>query len=96
MNSEKLQARIQYLEQKVRELLKHYKDQQKLIQQLQKENAQLRQQATDGSASTGNFSTSPEIGTITKNEAQARDLGSSIDSYIRDIDKSIAYLEQLQ
>ena len=67
-----------------------------MIQQLQKENAQLRQQATDGSASKGNFSTNPEIGTITKNEAQARDLGNSIDSYIRDIDKSIAYLEQLQ
>ncbi len=96
MNSEKLQARIQYLEQKVRELLKHYKDQQKLIQQLQKENAQLIQQTTDGGESTGNFSTSPEIDTVTKNEEQARDLGSSIDSYIRDINKSIAYLEQLQ
>jgi len=96
MNSEKLQARIQYLEQKVRELLEHYKDQQRLIQQLQKEKEKLRQQASNHGEPTGNFSNSPEIGTITKSEEQARALGSSIDSYIRDIDRSITYLEQIQ
>jgi len=96
MNSEKLQARIQYLEQKVRELLEHYKDQQRLIQQLQKEKEKLRQQASNRGEPTDNFSNSPEIGTITKSEEQARELGSGIDSYIRDIDRSITYLEQIQ
>lgn len=96
MNSDQLKARIQDLEQKVRKLLEHYKDQQEMVQQLQKEHTLLRQQATYGGETVGNFSNSPKIGTITKNEEEARELGSSIDSYIRDIDKNIAYLEQLQ
>ena len=96
MNSEGLQAGIKALGKKLRGLLEHYKEQQKVVQQLQKENNQLRQGTSSGGASPVSFLKSSEIGTITQNEEQARELGSSIDSYIRDIDKCIAYLEQLQ
>ena len=96
MNSDQLKAHIQDLEQKVRKLLKHYKDQQEMVQQLQKEHTLVRQQAPNDGETVGNFSNRPKIDTITKNKEQARELGSSIDSYIRDIDKHIAYLEQLQ
>ena len=96
MDNEELQTRIQHLGQKVRELLGHYKDQKKLIQHLQEEKTRVRQQATNGRESANNFPNSPEIGTITKDECQIRALVRSIDSYIRDIDKSIAHLERPQ
>lgn len=95
MNSEELQTGIQALGQRLRELLAHYQEQQRVLQQLQKENEQLRQ-GVSKSDSSGNFSNSPESSSITRNEEQASALGSSIDGYIRDIDKCIAYLEQLQ
>lgn len=96
MDNEVLKVSIQVLEQKLGELLGHYKDQKKVVQQLQVEKKQLRQRISSSNHSSVNFSKSPKSGTITKNEAQARELGRSIDGYIRDIDKSIAYLEQLQ
>ncbi|MEM9416743.1 MAG: hypothetical protein AAF963_00105 [Bacteroidota bacterium] len=96
MNSEKLQAHIQTLEQKLKELIERCKTQQEIIQQLQEEQAQWQQKANNGVETPGNFSNKPEIGTIIVNEEQARALGSSIERYIKDIDKSIAYLEQRQ
>ena len=96
MNSKELQASVQYLAQKVKALLEHYKDQQAAMQQLKQENAQLKQQATKHGNTGHDFSNQPKTGTITVDEAQASAWKSSIDSYIRDIDKSIAYLEQLQ
>lgn len=94
MNSEELQIGIQALGQRLRGLLGHYKEQQRVLQQLQKENEQLRRGASSSNASSGNFSKTPESGTITRNKEQARELDSSIDSYIKDIDRCIAYLEQ--
>ena len=96
MSNDTLQAHLQALEQKRRGLVAHYKAQQKVVQQLQEEQAQWKQKASNGGGNTGNFSNSLEIGTIISNEEQVRALGSSIDSYIRDIDKSIAYLERRQ
>lgn len=96
MNNEELQTSIQALGQKLRGLLGAYKEQETAVQQLQKENRQLRQKVSSEGPLPANFSKSPESGTITKNEARARELGCSIDGYIKEIDKSIAYLEQLQ
>lgn len=96
MNSEALQESIQTLEQKLRGLLVHYKQQQEVLQQLQKENAQRGQNTDMSSIAPPNFSNSLENGTITDGEERVRALDSSIDRYIRDIDKSIAYLEQLR
>ena len=45
MNYEELQTRVQCLTQKIKELLAHYKHQQEVIQHLQQENEQLKQQA---------------------------------------------------
>lgn len=96
MNSEELQTGIQALGQRLRELLGHYKEQQRVLQQLQKENEQLRRGAGNSNTSPVSFSKSPESGTITRSEEQVRELDNSIDSYIEDIDRCIAYLEQLQ
>lgn len=96
MNSEDLQGSIQILTKKLKGLLEHYKELQGVLQQLQEENTQLRQTAVSSGISSVNFSNSSESGTITGKEERARVLGSSIDSYIRDIDKSIAYLEKIQ
>lgn len=96
MNSEKLHVRIQYLEQKIMQLLKHHKNQQEVIQQLQKENEQLVQQVTNRAEITYDFPNRLEIGTITKKEGRnTEDWEARIDSYISDIDRSIAYLERL-
>jgi regulator of replication initiation timing len=96
MNSEKPYARVQYLEQKIMQLLERYKDQQEIVQQLQEENLHLKQLVNNRLEIAHDFSNSLEIGTITKKGEELRDVGSSIDSYIRDIDKSIAYFERLE
>lgn len=96
MHNEKLQASIQCLERKIKELLKNYNEQQELIQQLKKENMQLRQQAIRDEENIGNFlNRKEEVNALRKDEIQACELYNNIDHYIRDIDKSIAYLEQL-
>ena len=96
MNNEELQTSIQALGQKLAGLLGAYNEQEKVVQQLQKENKQLRQKVSSAGLLPGNFSKRLESGTITKNKERARELERSIDGYIKDIDKSIAYLEQLQ
>jgi chromosome segregation ATPase len=96
MHSENLHVRVQYLEQKIRQLLERCKDQQEMLQQLQKENEQLIQQiANNREMVHGLLSNSLDLGAITKDEQRMRDWGARIDNYIGDIDKSIAYLEQL-
>lgn len=94
MNSKVLQASIQTLAQKLKELLKNYEEQQGVIKQLQEENKKLRQTADSSGVPLANFSNGLENGTIMSDKEQKRVLGSSIDSYIRDIDKIVAYLEQ--
>ena len=95
MIKDNLQTGLQALEQRLRELLENHKEQQKVVQQLQQEREQLGQGGRGIETSLDNFSKSLKSGTITRNEEQIRELGSSIDRYIRDIDKCIAYLEQL-
>jgi|694.fasta_scaffold100333_2 hypothetical protein len=97
MDSEKLHVRVQYLEQKITQLLEHHKNQQEVIQQLRKENEQLVQQVTNRAEITYNFPNRLEIGTVTKKRGRdTQDWEARIDSYISDIDRSIAYLERLQ
>lgn len=96
MGNKKLQSSIQCLERKIKELLKNYNEQQDLIQQLKQENKQLRQQAIKNKEKTGNFlNKREEVDVLRKDTVQAYELYSHIDNYIKDIDKGIAYLEQL-
>lgn len=95
MDSEKLHARVQYLEQKIMQLLEHYKNQQEVIRQLRQEHEQLIQQVANGAETACDFLNRLEIGTVTNNGGNIRDWEARIDSYISDIDKSIAYLERL-
>jgi DNA-binding protein H-NS len=96
MDSTNLHVRVQYLEQKIMQLLEHYKNQQEVIQQLRQENEQLIQQITNREETTYDFSNRLEIGTITKKGGDMQDWEARLDSYISDIDRSIAYLERLQ
>ena len=93
MHNERLQISIQCLEKKIRELLKNYKEQQELLQQLKRENTQLRQQAIKGAQHNSDF-----LNVVTANgeKMQACELENSIDDYIKAVDKSITYVEQLQ
>lgn len=86
---------MQYLEQKIRQLLAHCKDQQEMLQQLRKEKEQLIQQIANKKETAHKLSDNIALGAITKNEEKMRNWGASIDNYISDIDKSIGYLEQL-
>ena len=95
MNSEKLHVRVQDLEQKIMQLLEGYKDQQEMIQQLRQKNEQLIQQIANRTETVQDFSNSPESDATTKNSGKLGDWEARIDSYISDIDKSIAYLEKL-
>ena len=90
MNSESLHVRVQYLEKKVMQLLVHYKGQQEIIYQLQKEKEQLTERRTK----LQDFSNSREMGTIAKAKGDTKNWEAQIDSYINDINKSITYLEQ--
>jgi TolA-binding protein len=95
MHSEDLHVRVQHLEQKIRQLLKHFNEQQGMLQQLQKEKEQLIQQVASNKETIYKLSNSLEIGTIAKDGQSMKDWGAKIDSYISEIDRSIAYLEQL-
>ncbi|MHA7877673.1 MAG: hypothetical protein ACX93T_01970 [Bacteroidota bacterium] len=86
MNSTTLHVRVQDLEQKLAALLASYKEQQGIIQQLKKENAQLTQQAMNSLA----------INTIARNGTKHKNWEAMLDNYISDIDKSIAHLEKIQ
>jgi DNA-binding protein H-NS len=98
MDSEALHVRVQYLEQKIMQLLEHHKNQQEVIQQLRKENEQLAQKVTNRAEITYDFPNMLEIYTITKKKKRGDTQAweARIDSYISDIDKSIAYLERVQ
>ncbi len=96
MSNEKLQASIQRLDPKIKALLKDYEEKQELIRQLKKENSELRSQAIGNRTHKGDFLSKVDFATISRNETRAIELRSSIDAYIKSIDKSIAYFEQFQ
>jgi hypothetical protein len=96
MNNGKLHVRVQDLTQKVMRLLEGYKNQQEMIQQLQKKNEQLIHPITNRTEAVHEFSNGLKSDTIAKKGGRLRDWEATIDSYIGDIDKSIAYLEKLR
>lgn len=91
-----MHAHVQYLEQKVTELLAGYREQQELIQQLSDKNERLMQQMTSKAETRntllGNLTTS----TIVKQETKQKDWEAMLDDYIKGIEKSIVYLEKIQ
>jgi len=87
MHSQPLHERIQYIEQQLRQLLAHYKEQQGVVQQLQAENAQLRQRASS-------TATEAPSATIIHELQQVENWEDKLDTCIQELDKSIAYLEQ--
>lgn len=95
MHSEKLYARIQYLEQKIMQLLERCKDQQEMMQQLRKEKEQLIRQVASKTETAYELSNSLKLDAVAKHEKKMRNWEARIDNYIGDIDKTIAYLEQL-
>ncbi len=87
---------VQELEKKIIQLLKHYKYQKAMIQKLQQENRQLKQQiaSEDNEDYRSPNSLAIDIATRGRNKKQADELGNRLDNYIRDIDNCIAHLEQ--
>ena len=96
MDSTKLHARIRDLKQKIARLLVSYGEQQQLIQQLQEKNMQLMQQVPSNAETTHDFPSKIEIDTIAKKGESLKDWEDKIDRYISEIDKSIAYLENIE
>ena len=96
MNSTKLHVRVQALKQKIAQLLVGYREQQELIQQLQKKNEQLIQQLPGKTETMHDFLGRLEIDTIAKKDGKLKNWEVRLDHYISDIDKSIAYLETIQ
>lgn len=97
MNTDKLYVRVQYLEQKITQLLDSYKKQQELVQQLQKENKLLMQQIAKKTepTPTHEFLNDLEMTPNTAKESKLRDGEARLDSYISDIDRIITYLERI-
>ena len=95
MNTDKLYIRVQYLEQKITQLLDSYKRQQEMLQQLQKENKDLIQQIAKKTAPTHKFLNNLAMKTNTTKGSKLRDGEASLDSYISDIDRIITYLEKI-
>jgi len=93
MDSEKIHLHVQYLEQKIMRLLEQCRNQEEIIRRLQKE--PLIQQVSSSAETAYDFSNQLELGTMTKGENAIRAWEAKIDGYISDIDRSIAYLEQL-
>mmetsp|Transcript_10280 Transcript_10280/g.23753 ORF Transcript_10280/g.23753 Transcript_10280/m.23753 type:complete len:97 (-) Transcript_10280:401-691(-) len=96
MHRKELYEGIQHLEQKIIQLLKKCERQQKIIQQLRKEQEQWTQQGVKKAAATHHSASSLALDILTKNAHKGHIEEASIDHYISAIDESIAYLEQLQ
>jgi uncharacterized coiled-coil protein SlyX len=95
MNNTTLHTRVQYLEQKITELLASYREQKESIQQLRDKNALLMQQLTNKAETAYHLVSGLVPNTIAKNKTQLMDWEATLDAYISDIDKSIAYLEKM-
>ena len=96
MNSDKLHARVQYLEQKTIQLLEGYKKQHEVIQRLQEENEQLIQQVAGKEVSEPDLPGGLGPATVTQKEHRSKNWNKRLNNYINAIDKSIAYLEKLR
>ena len=92
MHNEKLHVRIQDLEEKIIQLLKHHKAQQEMIQKLREEKEQLIQELTNR-AKIPSKNLAP--GTDTTSKHMVKDWEAEIDNYISDVDKIITYFEHL-
>jgi chromosome segregation ATPase len=96
MYSDKLDVRVQDLEQKIMQLLEQHREQQAMLLRLQGENKQLIQRIANQSEAVRDVSNKLSIGHLIKAGGETQDWETRIDNYISDIDKSIAYLERLQ
>ena len=96
MDSTKLHARIRDLKQKIAQLLIGYGEQQQLIQQLQEKNTQLMQQVPSNTEKIHDSLSKIEIDAIAKKGGSLKDWKDTIDRYISEIDRSIAYLENIE
>lgn len=96
MHSEELYARIQYLEEKITQLLKHHKDQREMIQQLRKAQEHVTQQRTNGEVIVRSSPESLAMSTIAKSKHSIKDWEAKLERYISEVDKIIAYLEHPQ
>lgn len=96
MNSQPLHERIQYLERRLKQLLTRYKEQQGVLQQLQAENEQLRKRTSSTATEVPSVSNNVAVRTIIHELQQVEDWEGKLDTCIQEIDKSIAYLEQLE
>ena len=92
MDNTTLYGRVQYLQQKITQLLSDYRKQQALIQQLKMQNEQLMQQVASKVEMAHDFLGGLAMHKIT----EGSDWEARLTGYINDIDKSIAYLENMQ
>ncbi|MCU0317951.1 MAG: hypothetical protein MUC61_01240 [Amoebophilaceae bacterium] len=96
MHSDKLDVRVQDLEQKIIQLLEQHKEQRAMLLRLQEENQQLMQRIAHQAEAVHDVSSKLSVGTLVRAGGATQDWETRIDNYINDIDKSIAYLERLQ
>jgi Ni,Fe-hydrogenase III large subunit len=96
MHSDKLDVRVQDLEQKIIQLLEQHREQQAMLLRLQEENKKLMQRISNQVEAMHDVSNKLSVGTLVRTGGATQDWETRIDNYIRDIDKSIAYLEQLR
>lgn len=90
MTTAKTHASLQRLEEKIKLLLERYQDQKKLVQQLQAENAKLKQQQEKLQTSSEHTAASP----LAKQGQRVSHWTDKLHSYIQKIDQCIARLEQ--
>ena len=95
---ERLHERIQYLEQKLIQLLTDYEHQRTTTQKLQQENEHLRRMTAIKDKAVRHSSEQVSIDAIIKQlgEKQGANMEKMISSYIKDIDQCIAFFERFQ
>jgi hypothetical protein len=95
MESATLHARLQVLEAKITALLANYKHKEALVEQLQAENKQLKEQLSNdlggGPDAPNNLPTTTFAGVSDETKRWAH----TVEGYIDEVDQCIAYLEQL-
>ena len=95
---QRLHERIQYLEQKLIQLLADYQQQRTATQKLQQENEHLRQVIAIKDKAVRHLSEQVGMDAIIKQLGgqQGASMGKMISSYIKDIDRCIAFFERFK
>lgn len=90
-----LYERIQYLEEKLIQLLANYEQQKAIVQKLQQENQDLKQMIATKDRGVAHSSEDNNMDTVIRKLSGQPGVDKMISNYIKDIDQCIAFLEKL-